>query len=294
LDDFDDLDDIEIDDADLKQYYKTETKVETNPLKSENINIKPTFQVSSIESMESNPIEKDKTPQFKVTEVESSKSMFDDTIKKPLIPVEPLIPVQKQRVGPLIPVGVQKQPKQRKTEEDEEEYQIHKNQSQIAYNNFKALSREELKEYDEQLDLPIDSTNVKRRKGYGNGPDLMYVDRPYLIKKANEIFGRGGWNYKILEGPQVVKSKNVDGKWYVTASCKSSVYIVQYDSFKEGIGSDVMIDSSENEAIAKALKAAETDAFKRAFVNWGNIFGLSLYDSNHSNYYQMNLKQTKK
>lgn len=93
------------------------------------------------------------------------------------------------------------------------------------------------------------------------------------------IFGRGGWNNIIEKGPKVELVKQIDGKWHVTASCTVSIYIKIDDSFKQGVGSVVIIDTSENEAIVKALRAAEADAFNRAFVN---VFG--------SNNYKMNVK----
>jgi len=37
------------------------------------------------------------------------------------------------------------------------------------------------------------------------------------------------------------------------------------------------------QAVEDCIKAAETDATKRAFVTFGNIFGLALYDREHRN-----------
>src|SRR6185295_3450729 len=37
------------------------------------------------------------------------------------------------------------------------------------------------------------------------------------------------------------------------------------------------------QAIEDAIKAAETDATKRAFVTFGNVFGLALYDKQQRN-----------
>lgn len=40
------------------------------------------------------------------------------------------------------------------------------------------LTREELKIYDEQLDLPIDTTSVRRKPGASN---IFYIDRPLSL-----------------------------------------------------------------------------------------------------------------
>ncbi len=51
---------------------------------------------------------------------------------------------------------------------------------------------------------------------------------------------------------------------------------------REGIGTGIGRSSSPEVAHEIALKAAETDATKRALATFGNSFGLALYDKDQS------------
>lgn len=70
-------------------------------------------------------------------------------------------------------------------------------------------------------------------------------------------------------------------KFAVTASSKAFIYVKQLQTFYQATGSDTMEDTNEGIAIQNALKAAETDAKKRAWKNLGPAFGQSVYNKEY-------------
>src|SRR6516164_5758773 len=84
-----------------------------------------------------------------------------------------------------------------------------------------------------------------------NGRELSYIEGWFAISEANRIFGFDGWSRETVESRCVLT--------------------------REGHGSGEGRGTSPGEVNDIALKAAETDATKRAFATFGKPFGLELY-----------------
>jgi DNA recombination protein Rad52 len=133
----------------------------------------------------------------------------------------------------------------------------------------------------EMLDEQLDGNVVRERKQAGR--QLSYVEGWYVIQQANRIFGFNGWNRHTLELKQVCdpKQKGTKALWEVGYMAK--VRIEALNVVREGTGFGSGYDKSLPMAIESAIKEAETDAMKRAFVTFGNVFGLALYDKEQTN-----------
>ena len=125
----------------------------------------------------------------------------------------------------------------------------------------------------ELLKQPIDKKNVETRDGNRAGTfQLSYVEGWHVIDEANRIFGFDGWSCETLETTMVNAEPD-----NVTFTAK--VRITVGDVVREGTGAG---HGNTRQGIGlnieAAIKEAETDAKKRALMNFGNQFGLSLYD----------------
>ena len=122
----------------------------------------------------------------------------------------------------------------------------------------------------------LDTRHVSTREA--NGRELSYIEGWYAISEANRIFGFDGWNRETVESRCVLAREN---RGSFTAVYIAKVRItVQADGttiVREGHGSGEGRGTSPGEVHDIALKAAETDATKRAFATFGKPFGLELY-----------------
>ena len=128
------------------------------------------------------------------------------------------------------------------------------------------------------LGQPIDKSKVSFRDGNKSGSfQLAYVESWHVIKEANRIFGFDGWSSETIELKQVSESKDSYNNTIISYNAK--VRVTVGDVVKEGIGSGhgrgKGIDGEKHES---AAKEAESDARKRALMQFGDQFGLSLYD----------------
>jgi len=141
----------------------------------------------------------------------------------------------------------------------------------------------------EALDANLDGSVVKERQGFS------YIEGWWAVKEANRIFGHGNWSHRIDSMNPVVTATqgnpNYDnGKgrqgYLVAYTCQVSVTVSTPDgdgNIHYGIGYGEGIDYNNcGQAYEAAVKEAETDAMKRALKNWGNPFGLALYDKDQS------------
>ena len=129
------------------------------------------------------------------------------------------------------------------------------------------------KEQIAQLSEPILAKNVKERDGNRDGTfQLAYVEGWHVIAEANRIFGFDGWSSETIETTCVQNDPN-----FVTYIAK--VRVTVGDVVREGTGAG---HGNQKSGIGNnheaAIKEAETDARKRAFMQFGNQFGLSLYN----------------
>jgi DNA repair and recombination protein RAD52 len=141
-----------------------------------------------------------------------------------------------------------------------------------------------------QLQEKFDPSLVKSRKQ--GGANLSYMEGYAVIEAANRIFGFGNWSGTVVEltAADLGEHKSREGKdgWKAAYICRYKVTVwtldhsqsVSFDDVGYGSGTSYI---SLGDAIESATKEAATDAMKRAFRNFGNQFGLALYDKDRKN-----------
>ena len=126
-------------------------------------------------------------------------------------------------------------------------------------------------EQTEQLNQPIDPKVVAFRQQ--GTMQLAYLESWYVINEANRIFGFDGWSSETIQ-LDCVQSDD----FCVTYIAKVRVTIG--DVIREGVGAGHGKGERVNlgDKHESAVKEAESDARKRAFMQFGSQLGLSLYD----------------
>jgi DNA recombination protein Rad52 len=131
----------------------------------------------------------------------------------------------------------------------------------------------------EHLRMKLDPAHVKARKQ--GGAQVSYIEGWHAIAEANRIFGFDAWTRETLEMRLLGGPREVEGKMRVEYMAR--VRITVAGVVREGCGFGQGIDRDAGQAHESALKEAETDAMKRAFMTFGNPFGLALYDKTREN-----------
>ena len=135
-----------------------------------------------------------------------------------------------------------------------------------------------------QLSQPLSRDHVKtRQQGRGS---VSYVEGWHVIAEANRIFGFGTWDRHTMEVACVYRAERPIGSsakpgWGVTYTARVRITVRTPGGdriTREGCGAGHGIDVDQGQAHESAIKEAETDAMKRAFMTFGNPFGLALYD----------------
>jgi DNA recombination protein Rad52 len=122
----------------------------------------------------------------------------------------------------------------------------------------------------------LDHRYVRTREA--NGRELSYIEGWYAISEANRIFGFDGWSRETVDSRCVLARENRGTFLTVyTARVRISVQANGSTIIREGHGSGEGRGASPGEVHDTALKAAETDATKRALATFGKPFGLALY-----------------
>src|SRR5215831_17379203 len=122
----------------------------------------------------------------------------------------------------------------------------------------------------------LDHRYVRTREA--NGRELTYIEGWYAISEANRIFGFDGWNRETIETRCVLARENRGSFLAIyIARVRISVQAGGVTIIREGHGSGEARSTSPGELHDTALKAAETDATKRALATFGKPFGLALY-----------------
>jgi hypothetical protein len=118
--------------------------------------------------------------------------------------------------------------------------------------------------------------HIRTREAHGR--ELSYLEGWYAISEANRIFGFDGWSRETLETRCVLgrESKGIFLAVYV-ARVRVTVQADGATIIREGHGSGEGRGTSPGEVHDIALKAAETDATKRALATFGKPFWLELY-----------------
>jgi DNA recombination protein Rad52 len=122
----------------------------------------------------------------------------------------------------------------------------------------------------------LDHRYVRTREA--NGRELSYIEGWYAMSEANRIFGFDGWSRETVDSRCVLARENRGAFLAVyTARVRISVQANGSTIIREGHGSGEGRGASPGEVHDTALKAAETDATKRALATFGKPFGLALY-----------------
>ena len=122
----------------------------------------------------------------------------------------------------------------------------------------------------------LDHRHIRTREAHGR--ELSYIEGWYAISEANRIFGFDGWSRETVESACVLAREN-RGSFLAlyTARVRISVQASGTTIIREGHGSGEGRGMSPGEVHDTAIKAAETDATKRALATFGKPFGLELY-----------------
>jgi hypothetical protein len=122
----------------------------------------------------------------------------------------------------------------------------------------------------------LDHRHVCTREAHGR--ELSYIEGWYAISEANRIFGFDGWSRETIDA-KCVLAREVRGTFTAIYITKVRISVQANDAtvVRDGHGSGQGHGSSPGEVHDIALKAAETDATKRALATFGRPFGLALY-----------------
>jgi Rad52/22 family double-strand break repair protein len=126
------------------------------------------------------------------------------------------------------------------------------------------------------LQRGLSSRRIRTREA--NGRELSYIEGWYAISEANRIFGFDAWSRETLDSRCVLTRENRGSFLAIyIAKVRITVHADGATIVREGHGSGEGRGTSPGEVHDIALKAAETDATKRALATFGRPFGLELY-----------------
>src|SRR5450755_1177580 len=128
-----------------------------------------------------------------------------------------------------------------------------------------------------KLATSLDPARIQSREQ--DGKNLSYVEGWFVVHEANRIFGYDGWDREMVHCERLFERKTIDAvSCGYAARVRIRVRAQDAVIVREGTGIGQATASSLGDAHERALKAAETDATKRALVTFGGRFGLMLYD----------------
>lgn len=129
--------------------------------------------------------------------------------------------------------------------------------------------------------------NHIRTRQINNGRELSYIEAWHAIAEANRIFGHDGWDRETTE-TRCVLGREVRGTYQAIyiAKVRITVRAEGQNTVREGHGTGEGKGPFPGETHDIALKAAETDATKRALATFGKPFGLALYLGNWNGNHQ--------
>lgn len=129
----------------------------------------------------------------------------------------------------------------------------------------------------EQLLKPLNESRIAKRNQAGR--QLSYLEAWDVKAHLIRIFGFGGWCADVVESVLAFEEKNEKGQWNVGYKVTLRLYIptLECTYTESAVGSANL--PQRGEAHDMAIKTAESDALKRAAINLGTQFGLSLYNN---------------
>jgi DNA recombination protein Rad52 len=135
----------------------------------------------------------------------------------------------------------------------------------------------------DRLAAPLDAARVKQRDS-GRGASLSYLETHDVIRTANDIFGFGQWGHQVRElrqvGEATVHNRDQKAGMHVGYVCIVELTVAGFVPVS-GVGYGDAVEYRESAPVTAhelAVKEAESDALKRALKNYGDQFGLALYD----------------
>jgi len=127
----------------------------------------------------------------------------------------------------------------------------------------------------EQLLKGVNPNRVASRRG-GGGKSLAYMEAWDIKAHMIRVFGFGLWSWDVIDADLVFEEKG-DRNWEVGYRVIGSLRIHQTGASYTEAAVGIAALPSRGEAHDMAVKTGESDAFKRAAINLGDNFGLSLY-----------------
>jgi DNA recombination protein Rad52 len=127
----------------------------------------------------------------------------------------------------------------------------------------------------------LDPKHVQHREF--DGKTLSYIEGWFAISEANAIFGFDGWDRETLQSERLFEQTRLqETVCAYSVRVRIRVHTGEREVSRDGTGIGVATAGFRADAHEKALKAAETDATKRALATFGNRFGLGLYHRDRS------------
>lgn len=127
---------------------------------------------------------------------------------------------------------------------------------------------------------PLNASRVAKRKQAGM--QLSYVEAWDVKAHLTRIFGFCNWD-SVVSDVHLVGADQVDGKWTICYQATVTITIRDENGQHLCTHAEAAVGTStqgrKGEALDMALKTAESDALKRACINLGTQFGLSLYNN---------------
>lgn len=127
----------------------------------------------------------------------------------------------------------------------------------------------------EQLLKPLNPARVAKRGQAGR--QLSYLEAWDVKAHLNRIFGFLNWSADVLSAELAFEEQNEKNQWQVGYKVILCLRINGASYTEAAVGSASL--PSRGESHDMAIKTAESDALKRAAINLGTQFGLSLYDN---------------
>ena len=128
------------------------------------------------------------------------------------------------------------------------------------------------------LSRGVPSRRIRSRTS--DGKELSYIEGWFALAEANRIFGFDGWDRETVDA-KCILGREARGRFTAVYSARVRITVRTAEGpvVRDGHGTGEAHGASAGEAHDHALKAAETDATKRALATFGKAFGLALYAS---------------
>lgn len=125
--------------------------------------------------------------------------------------------------------------------------------------------------------------NPDRIVTFTKGPQqgLKYLEGHDVVANANRIFGYGNWGYRLVGQPWVIEegAQGQNATPYQVWAAAVEVTIAGCTPFEE-LGTNTR-QGTGSASLEMAIKGAVTDGMKRCLKNYGDQFGLVLYDKDN-------------